>query len=170
VGFYGTRRHHNPEANALHGHVAVAECVWRSEGFTDSWRGVFGLLWNWHIMAAISHFPPLPPPRMASVNSQDLSTYFPPPPRIYRFYPQFTDIMKPLLRGLRVTIPASLSFCHWDHVISMFVSECASYPFLNAWTKLYEELWVSHCTSAHLDGVLHKSLPLVLCVLICVNN
>jgi hypothetical protein len=38
---------------------------------------------------------------------------------------------------------------------------------LNAWTNLYETWYAYHGTWAHLNGVLHKSLPSV-CVSVCV--
>jgi hypothetical protein len=44
---------------------------------------------------------------------------------------------------------------------------CVSpYRLLNAWTNLYETWYVWHGTWAHLNCVLHKSLPLV-CVCVC---
>jgi hypothetical protein len=39
---------------------------------------------------------------------------------------------------------------------------------LNAWTNLYETWYVCHGTWAHLNGVLHKSLPSV-CMSLCVS-
>jgi hypothetical protein len=43
------------------------------------------------------------------------------------------------------------------------------HQLLNAWTNLYETWYVNHGTSAHLNGVLHKSLPSI-CVPVCISS
>jgi hypothetical protein len=54
-------------------------------------------------------------------------------------------------------------FCPYVHV-----SISRLYHLLNALTNLYETWYVYHGTWAHLNGILHKSLPLV-CVSLCVS-
>jgi hypothetical protein len=48
------------------------------------------------------------------------------------------------------------------------VSVYPPYQLLNAWTNISETWYVYHGTWAHLNGVLHKSLPSV-CVPACVS-
>jgi hypothetical protein len=44
----------------------------------------------------------------------------------------------------------------------LWVCESLTHQLLNAWTKLYETLYVHHRTWAHLNGILHK-----VCVCMC---
>jgi hypothetical protein len=51
------------------------------------------------------------------------------------------------------------------------VSVYSPYQPLNVWTNFYETLYVYHGAWAHIDGILHKSLPLVyvsVCVFTCI--
>jgi hypothetical protein len=52
--------------------------------------------------------------------------------------------------------------------LMLCVSANPPYRLLNDWTSLYETWCVYHGTWAHLNGVLHKSLPSV-CVSVCIS-
>jgi hypothetical protein len=77
----------------------------------------------------------------------------------------------------KVSFHSHVSFCQitflilkkwkWVYAISM-LSVCLSVNPTLLRTILYETWYVYHDTSAHLNGVLHKSLPSV-CVSVCVS-
>jgi hypothetical protein len=67
----------------------------------------------------------------------------------------------------------SLLFLFWKNESRLMRSPCRlfvcpPYKRLNGWTNLYETWYVYHGTWAHLNGILHKSIPSV-CVSLCVS-
>jgi hypothetical protein len=84
------------------------------------------------------------------------------------FSPSFYFIIVSPLRFLGLFLPLSFlpTLVKKAYVITM-LSVYRPYQLQNGWTKLYATRYVYHGTWAHLNGVLHKSLPSV-CVCVCI--